>query len=286
MILKKNGLEVASYLPSYENQKLIVSIDSSKSNSAMVVADEYGEILDDYEMSGKGSDVDVLDFAYYTRKQLKSLFEGSTPILVGIEDIITKKNPGMDTHKNRYILTTVFNSFIFFFQEYHNITPVFINNQSWKNFTLPDEYRTREHHKGSKDYALDTLSRYALRSDDITDAVCILQYLKMKNNINQVKSIRTSMVSKRQYEVCILPSSTTVPVGVSEFKYNPSLTLKQNTDTAFASINSDVKGVSMLVSVDDLEISDIYKYCHGSFSKKEDNCILICLDKAELSKFV
>ena len=136
MKLYRNGIEVSNYEPLYANKKIIIAIDSSKSNSGIIVGDTVGHVLDDFEISGSGAGVDVHDLCRETRAQLKNLFRGADILLVGIEDIITKKEKGykgIEIHQSRAKITTVWNNFIFFFDEFFDIMPVLVNNWSWKS---------------------------------------------------------------------------------------------------------------------------------------------------------
>ena len=90
--------------PEYTRQDVMVAIDASKTNTGMFVADRYGNILDDYEISGERSD-DIYYQTWEQRKFIKTLFAGSNIVLGGIEDIITKDSHGMREHESRLKIT-------------------------------------------------------------------------------------------------------------------------------------------------------------------------------------
>lgn len=208
MELHKNGVPIYEFESSYGGRKIIISIDSSKSNSAMVVWDEYGHPLDDYEISGAGRDVDVYDLCWDMRKELDKLLYGADVILVGIEDIITKKEEGyrgLEHHQSRAKITAVFDNFIFYFQDRFNINPIKVPNWSWKSGILPEEYRKKSHKKGSKDWLTDIGSRWADRKDDVTDAVCIGLYLINTNKIEAVYEIDSTQPANFGYDFVIFP---------------------------------------------------------------------------------
>lgn len=272
MILSKNGKRVFSYEPSYVGEQVLVAIDSSKSNSAIVVADEFGDILDDYEISGAGSDVEVYQLCYETRKQLRSLFDGAKVLSVGIENIITKNKGdyrGMEIHSSRIKITAVFDSFIFYFQDYHNITPHLINNQSWKMYTLPEEYRSRNHKKGSKDYFDDIGGRWAGRKDDITDVVCIMKYLINISEIKAVRKIKESLPCDKKFDYMIFPVSMSLPEKCKIFEFNSKLNIIQNvTSTAAMLSNSNSLGY-FEYPTELLSMKDIYSNkLKGKFNKE------------------
>lgn len=284
MNIYKNGIPVDEYVPTYSNRKIVIGIDSSKSNSAIAVADEFGNILDDYEIDGAGGDIDVYDLCAFTRTQLKSLFRGADILLVGIEDIITKnykgfddkgndKNykgssdkrsgkkyshvSGLDVHHSRHVITAVFDNFIFLFEEFFGIRPIRINNWDWKVGILPEQYRTREHHKGSQDWFNDLGNRWAGRKDDVTDVVCITLFLFKKKKIKAVYEVKETAPATVAYKFAILPISYPINDNVKEFVINNTDSIEHNLD-AIAN-RSDVGRVSVVkVKLSSIPMSMLY----------------------------
>lgn len=265
---KQNGVAVDHYEAKYVGKHLVIAIDSSKTNSAMLVGDTDGKVLDDYEISGSGSDVNVYDLCHYTRKELKNLFRGSFIEFVGIEDIITKKesssdgkrgwmsNKGLEIHQSRYKITAVFDNFIFYFDEFHDCMATPIPQWSWKSTTLPPEYRTREHKKGSKDYMQDMGWSYGNRKDDVTDAFFILMYIYQTYSFSVKRYVMEITPTHKSYDYIILPEGVTMPkTPVYE---------SRNTEDLMHNIESIVEltesGGSALLdwSVQDLSIEEIY----------------------------
>lgn len=272
MNIYKNGLLVDEYIPSYGNRKIVISIDSSKSNSAIAVSDEFGNILDDYEISGAGAETDVFDLCAMTRRQLKSLFRGADILLVGIEDIITKnykggkdskggKNyghvNGLDVHQSRHKITAVFDNFMFLFEEFFDIRPIRVNNWDWKVGVLPEEYRKRDHDKGSLDWFNDMGNRWAGRKDDVTDAVCINWYLHKMNKIKAVYEVKETMPTNVQYDVAIMPISVPIPTGAKEFVITNNDILQHNLDTIAERIEYGQLGITK-VKTSNIPIDWIY----------------------------
>lgn len=234
MIILKNGEVVEEYLPEYSGRKIVIGIDSSKSDSAIAVGDEFGNILADYEIRGGGSDVDVYDLCAYTRIQLRQLFKGADIQLVGIEDIITKNEKGykgIDIHQSRYKITAVFDNFIFLFDEFFKVRPKRVNNWDWKHTVLPEEYRKKTHKKGSKDFFDDLGGRWAGRNDNVTDAVCILTYLYKKNPIKPVYDVTETTPSNVPYEFAILPASMEFDDSVREYRITNTDSIEHNIST-------------------------------------------------------
>lgn len=261
MILHKNGIECLRYEPYYNNKQILVGIDSSKSNTALIVGNPYGDIYDDYEISGAGGDVNVYQLCWDTRKALKSLFDGSIILAVGLEDIITKNEKGykgIEIHQSRAKITAVFDNLIFFFQDYHNIMPILINNQEWKAATLPEEYRKRTHEKGSKDYFDKIGGRWAGRKDDVTDAVCIYKFLTTICGVHAIREISEVIATDREYTCGLFPMDTTIPINAMEFGFNEKYSLKQNFDTAVGFLDAKSNYGYMKIPVNKLSYKDIY----------------------------
>ena len=288
MNIYKNGVMVDSYMPLYGGKKIIVAIDSSKSNTAMIVGDEYGNILDDYEISGAGGNVDVYDLVKDTRAQLKTLFQGAEIILVGIENIITKNEKGykgIEIHQSRYKITAVFDNLIFYFQEFHNIMPKLINNQEWKAAVLPEEYRKRDHKKGSKDWFMSIGNRWADRKDDITDAVCIFTYLLKTSEIKVTYKLKETRPARNTYSIGIFPSKMEMPKGSKEFIIENKDSLEHNLAMISNNINDNQIGY-IRVDLDLVPIDWIYsdrlKYNSKiTYNRNEKDVILaVSIDKS------
>lgn len=272
--------------PEYVGRDIIVAIDSSKTDSAFFVADKFGNILNDYDICGLKSD-DIYWQTYEQRKFLKTLFSGSNIILGGIEDVITKKtygsgdkeksyrvSRGMEEHQSRLKITLVYASFISVFQDCFDYTLEPVNNWSWKTEILPEEYRTRDHHKGSQDWHNDMHTAYAGRNDNITDAWCILQYLLKKHNISRVVPVSNDVEDMKQCKYSLLSSKTNM-AGHIEYRYNASLSIEQN--IAFLSNRlKDTKVANFFrVPISALNIKDIYAKCYGTFLREERELIIM-----------
>lgn len=260
MILSKNGESVYNYAPVYSGRKIVVGIDSSKSNTAIVVGDEKGNILDDYEISGAGSDVNVYQLCWDTRRALSTLFDNAEILKVGIENIITKQEKGykgIEVHQSRAKITAVFDNLIFFFQDRHNIMPELINNQEWKAATLPEEYRKRTHKKGSKDFFMDIGSPWGNRKDDVTDAVMIYKYVVSKSNFKITYSVTETTPYSNKYAWGIYPKSMKFEGRVKEFIIENTDTLEHNLNSIANRLDVNEIGITRYDS-SLLDINDIY----------------------------
>ena len=203
MVLFKNGFPLTAdkITPMFVGMDITIGIDSSKSNTGIVVGDSANNMICDFEVNGAGESTNVYDLCWDTRKALKVIFGGANVIAVGIEDIITKvedtnidkngkrKMSHLDIHNSRAKITAVFNTYIAFFQDNFEMTPELIPNQSWKAAMLPEEFRKRTHDKGSKDFLLYIGDKLGGRSNDVTDAYFIWKYLCMLKGVSNVERL-------------------------------------------------------------------------------------------------
>lgn len=265
MIIHRNNEPYDSWQALYEGKNIIIAIDSSKSNTGMIVGTPDGFILDDFEIDGAGSLVDVYDLCADTRKFLKTIFRNARIRFIGIEDIITKaeKNSkgavykGMEIHKSRAAITAVFNNFIFSFEEFYNIRPTPINNWAWKSDILPEEYRTREHDKGSKDYFNDVGGRWAGRKDDVTDAVCIFYHILRTFKISVVEELREIIPPTSPYQYMIVPESFPITSAAKEFSINIEAPFNQIVASISAKLSDGRMGY-FKTPIGSIPLEDIY----------------------------
>jgi hypothetical protein len=296
MHIFKNGYEVDEYMPSYGGKKILIAIDSSKSNSAIVVGDVNGNVLDDYEISGKGSETDVYDLCAVARKQLRSLFQGAEILMVGIEDIITKKSEtskngksgGLNYHESRYKITAIFDNFIFLFEDSFGVRPKRINNWEWKSHILPEEYRKQTHHKGSKDWFDDLNNRWSGRKDDVTDAVCIYTYLYKfifkTSGVKIVYELKATAPAKYEYDTMLVPVRTPIPDNVKEFVIDNSDTLEHNLDTIANSIEEGGMGIlkvkTTVIPLDWIYSNRLRFSNQCTYNRTEDEIIVLVVRRA------
>lgn len=287
MIVHKNGDVLNYFQPSYVGKSIVISIDSSKSNTGMIVGFPDGTIVDDYEISGAGSDIDVYDLCRDTRAFLKEIFKDANIRCVGIEDIITKaeKNKegksykGIDIHKSRAKITAVFDNFMFSFEEFFNIRPIRVNNWAWKADILPEEYRTRAHDKGSRDYFDDLGNRWAGRKDDVTDAVCIFLYLIRNMTIRAKEDIYSVIPPQCEYDYNIVPASFEPSSVAKEF----GIYVEETLDKVMATVANNLQPGKIgyfFTNIESVPLSDIYSERLGysndcKFEKLTDKVMII-----------
>ena len=251
----------------YEGCHIDIGIDQSKSHTAIMVGPAGSGYSDYIEILGDGGDVDVFNLCAFTRYAMMDLFRGAKIRLVGIEDPITKKgyvgpdgqyheNKGMSTHENRLKLTAVFCNFMFIFQDLSGKQPMRVNNNDWKGLILPAEYRTRKHDKGSFDWHRDRGTFLGNTNDNVTDAACILDYIRaIRSGDDILQQIKSDEVPKGEY-VYILRDYKTGVRG-NTFQYNPELSFKANLCYVR---NRLVDNVGIIVApVDSIPIDEFYK---------------------------
>lgn len=277
MHILKNGRRYEPDME-YSGKKIMISIDSSKTDSCMTVADEFGVRLDDYELCGEPKD-DVLAQCQWERRCLSTILANSLPSIVGIEDIITKKedgkfSAGIETHQTRFKITAIFMSFICFFQDTFNITPELVNNWSWKSTVLPEQYRTQEHHKGSLDWHKDRGTPLSKRNDNVTDSDCIMEYLKIVHGIFKIDRISDIIENtSNQYQLAICSGKYDVG-GLREFKDNKLLMIKDKISYIVNRLSvNEIAYVKIDIHV--CTPQQVYSLCYGDFNKKEDEVVLL-----------
>lgn len=285
MILSRNGEQVHEFTPEYGGKKIVIAIDSSKSNTAIVVGDTEGHILNDYEISGAGSDTDVYDLCRDTRNALRQLFHGADIQLIGIEDIITKKEAnykGLEVHQSRAKITAVFNNLIFFFDEVFNKMPRFIPNQSWKASVLPEEFRKRTHKKGSKDWFDELGNRWAGRKDDVTDAVCIYIFLMKTEEIKVEYSVRETKPAECEYTYGLFPITFKSIENYKKFVIENNDSIEHNMATIAGRLDKNEYGY-FAVDISRIPIEWIYsdklKFSAMSTYQREDKKIYIAVQR-------
>lgn len=257
-----NGVPHEHCLPRYSGKFVTVGVDPSKSHAALVVGDEYSEFYDYIEILGGGSDIDVYDLCAFTREHLRNIFFGCTIIKVGVEDPITKKRkdkngkwviPGMETHENRLKLSAVFDNYMFLFRDLAGFNPERVNNQAWKKAILPAGYNTKEHDKGSYDWLNSFSNRFAGTNDNVTDAACILMYIR--KDAKDIRTQRVGMAEMPKWDFDYSITSTLVE-GI-HYQYNIEMDFKSNLTFVANRADGEIRWLD--VDVSNIPIPEFYK---------------------------
>lgn len=245
--------------------EIVIAIDPSKTNCAVVIGDPGGEIISIVEMSGnnwkQGPVEDTTEYCSDIRDFLSRYVEKAQVYRIGLEQAITKR--GMEHHHSNMVLTEIRGTLLNLFYEKYGFTKtqVEVNNWSWKRAILPEGYRSQSE-KGSVRYFyqyLHDMTYINYFEADVTDCVCIYKYL-----IRDTKDTYTIVCQQVEKEVnkhtCAIMPTWADKLNFRKFTYNPSFTVEQNA-TYFAN-RSKVSGIAE-VDTSMLSYDDIYKKASG-----------------------
>lgn len=280
--------DVSSIASKYSGKTICIAVDSSKTNTAICIMSKSYRVLDLIEIDGS-QDKEILELIKMQRKALKIIFDGATILDGGIEDIITKKeeeaggkySEGLKHHHSRYVITAVFISFITFFQDNFDYTLETISNQAWKSVILPKELNRRNVYKGSVDYIRNLYPQYITgnKDDDGADAICIGEYMKVRKGYSrEAQGIDIPDEAEFTVNPCkyrLYPKDAKIKEGVGvQFEYNPTLSLDMNARAIANRIQKGQLGWALL-TVDQVEIENIYELCAGTFEELTTHFVVI-----------
>ena len=269
----KDATQYSSIDPRYYGQCIDVGVDQSKSHTAMVIGPAGFGYSDYIEIMDSGGDTNVFDVCAVTRRLMFDVFKGATFRAIGIEDPITKnynetyrdkngvvrqRKTGMDTHENRIKLTSIFANFMFIFYDLSGKHPMRVNNEDWKAGVLPEEYRKiSKHKKGSLDWHRDRGTVLSMTNDNVTDAACILDYIrKINKDVKATLPITGAELPKESYVYQIRDYSDKVKVNT--YQYNNTLSFVDNISFVRNRIKKDGVG-AIVLPAEDIPIDELYK---------------------------
>lgn len=244
---------------------VVMTIDPSKTNCAVVIGDPGGAVISILEMSGnnwkQGPVDDTTEYCFEIKEFLSRYIEGTNMVRIGLEKAITKQ--GMQHHHSNMVLTEIRGSLLSMFYDKYGFTKddVEVNNWSWKKAILPDGYRSQSE-KGSVRYFYQYLHDYTYINyfeADVTDCLCIYKYIVRETKDSYMIACNDVEESKVKYNCAIMPDWAD-QLHYREFNYNPSFSLLENA-TYFAN-RSRVNGIAS-IDVNRLHVDDIYKYASG-----------------------
>lgn len=247
---------------------VIITIDPSKTNMAIVFGTPDGYILNVLEFSGnnrgKGPTMDTTLYCEEVRAFLRSYLEHTNIYMVGVEQAIQKK--GFEHYKSSMVLTEIRANILNFFFEVFGVKVIEINNWSWKFGVLPDGYRS-QFEKGSKRWFVETMSNspYSKYYEaDVTDCICIYWYMVNKMCSQYVCYCNQYEKPLFKYEYDLMIDSSVK----RELSYNTMFTLHENLSYY---VNRIMGEFFILVPVSNLSFDDIYGHSIG-FSLDSLNC--------------
>lgn len=284
MIVSINNSQTIGITPMYEGKTISVAIDSSKRNTAITIGDEWCEPLDVVEFDGKldgTSETDVLQLAKSQRNVLRILLQGAVVKYVGIENIITvdkssNKQAGISQHMSRFKITAIFMSLISFFQDNFDVTPTLINNKSWKSAVLPEEFTRANVYKGSLQYYKSIGSKYGSYTDDATDSLCILRYMKSIFNVKRVISIDVPEICTSTYDYYLSKVTSKVSDKCTEFVYNLNWDVVTNVEAVVGKLAVGGVGYSRL-PIELIDTETIFKHASGTFDLETKEVFLVVI---------
>lgn len=289
--LNRNRVEHVDVITGrYRGKRIAISVDSSKTNTAIYVMNgQTYKGLDVFEFSGDKVK-DVLELIKDQREMMSKIFDGAIITDFGIEDIITRKEGkqgtgrnGLDYHHSRYVITAVFISIIVWLQDTFNIQPGLIPNQSWKAAILPEELNKRGVYKGSVEYVKGIHPEWIIngtKNDDVADAVCIGIYMKLRAGLtidSEVEEVPSYKEYKKNNFKCML-----YPI---DLKFGDKKNIQFFIDYEFESLEEvAIKIANRLevgtygwaeIPISKVNIEDIYLMCRGKYKEKASSLLLV-----------
>lgn len=240
---------------------VMVAIDPSKSNMAIIVGTLAGQELALLELSGNDSSfydkaMDTTDFTLEVCDFLRQYLKNATVDIIGIEQHILKK--GVQYYNSMTVLTEIRAALINLALDLTKKRAWEINNSAWKGAILPDGYRGHGY-KGSLRYLREKDPfKYDDYSDDATDVTCIFMYMVKeysKKNGGRIKCLGSEK-PVGNLSIAIM-SGFHVPQGAPEFEYNPQFSIKEN--AIYFANRSQQSGVSY-IPLHAIKVEDVYTY--------------------------
>lgn len=238
---------------------VVISIDPSKTNMAILIGTPTGTILNTLEFSGnnrkRGPVMDTTIYCDEVRAFLRAYLKHANLYMVGVEQAITKQ--GTKFHHSNMVLTEIRGNILNFFLEEYNLRVIEINNWSWKSNILPQGYRS-QFEKGSKKYFRDYFpeSPYTYYYEaDMTDCICIYWYMckeRCKSYVLQCNRVEQSLSG---YNYTYVPADSAVCDNLQEVNFNPRFSIEDN--LAFYS-NRILNTFCMTIPVDNVDTDSIY----------------------------
>lgn len=239
---------------------VVIVIDPSKTNCAIVLGTPQKQILNILEFSGnnrgRGPAMDTTLYCEELRCFLREYLQNCNLYTVGIEQAILPEGKSAHYHSTM-VLTEIRGALLNFFMEEFNIKVNEINNWSWKAAVLPDGYRSK-YEKGSKrffeEHMADTPYAHYFEAD-VTDCICIFWYLcdhycsKYSLYCNRVEK------SLSGFSFTFVPFNSGVTDGMQEVIYNPRYSLEDN--IAYYT-NRILNTFCLEMDVVDVPISSVY----------------------------
>ena len=262
---------------------IVIAMDPSKTNFAMVVGTPEGEVIQIVEFSGnnrgRGPAQDTTVYCQELKQFLSQYFMGANLYVAGIEAAITphkKGKPNYAFHVANMALTEIRGTVLAFFMEEYHIHITEVNNWSWKASELPEGYRGRDQ-KYSKKYLIDTDPTNSLISyfqADACDAYFIFKHLVRTSCSSYIMICNQVEQPTRDYSMSIVQKGMLFEDGLREVQYNNMFSIEENA-TFYA--NRLSTNFFFYAPIKDLTLEQIYKYTQytGFDIMKEVEAVII-----------
>lgn len=263
---------------------VVVAMDPSKTNFAMIIGTPEGDIVQIVEFSGNDrgrAPQDTTVYCHELRRFFTQYFAGVRLYLVGVEAAITPGRKGGNKyayHVANMALTEIRGTVLSFFMEEYHIHVTEINNWSWKASELPEGYRGRDQ-KYSKRYLMDTDPTNPLISyfhEDACDAYFIYKHMIRTMCATYVMICNQAEPKNRDYTLLITQQGILMEDGLREVQYNNMFSIEENA-TFYA--NRITTGFYFKIPLNDLTLEQIYKYAQNvTFDITKDTEALVIVE--------
>lgn len=237
-------------------EPVVIIVDPSKSNMAILVGSVYGEIIEIIEVAGKEDDnstrMNTTEYCDEFREFLITRYGKLNIARFYQEQAILKK--GMEYYHSSVVLMEVRSLLIDVSMELTGQYSHEINNLTWKANVLPKELRKRDVKKGSKIYLKQIDSKYQNMTDDVTDAICMYMYVLKTYYKDEIVICADSEKCDYKYKYLITAKDRYKAVG-RNFKYNNRFSLEENMNYVMNRVHSMCYTD---INIDDIEIEYTY----------------------------
>ena len=234
---------------------VVLAVDQSKRNTAMIIATPYREILKVIQFGSPGKVNKTSTFCDEFEGFVSNYLQRAHVVDVFIEQP-TGDTHGMHFYQSAMSLMEIRARWVALSKRYWSIETHEVNNWAWKRAILPEGYRS-QNEKGSARYFFTWYAKYG--SDDVTDALGILLY-GLNTWYLHVKLLPTASVPSTQYSWYIRGSPSDILAeynqdlswddnlswlatnvyGISSFIYPRSLLSKEDIESrSFADVSKD-----------------------------------------------
>lgn len=289
MLVVKNNTESFYFNKSMIVQPLdistevVIAIDPSKTNMAILIGSPFEEIYDILEFSGnnrkRGPAMDTTLYCEEVRSFLSQYLSKVDIYMVGVEAAITKR--GMNHHHSNMVLTEIRANILNFFLERFYIKVEEINNWSWKYAVLPQGYRSQSE-KGSKRYMRDYFPTSSLNDyfeADVTDVYCIYKYMctKLCKGYNFVCN-RHEEPNDNTRNFYIYPPTLTSFPGARVVKLNDHFSVTEN--ITYICNRTNYACYTVIPDISVLSLDEMYGHCKCFAEIPEEGPVVLIIPEA------